>query len=859
MIKCPNKNDPDFIKLVEELGSEELAYKAWDEQESLDKVEQKESAFEKQYTFFKRRITRLEKELNKFQSDTNEYKQLENYIESLNKQLDEANLSQSRDLYTQLGNDILNSAEGFVETLEKDPSKVSKKNLLFTINTIATFNDYEGLSDKSKTLFRRAYPFLSKYTINLINQYATEGVEITQEMIDKQTSDIGKFTSSVGALADLANYVARTIGSIIKSAQNRASRKNKELLSEVQLHVNNLTKYAQANNKTLEQVYNMFIKETDDNIKLVSNKDEEIKEISKVKELREFYNFYQAVLKASEANLPYKIGKYYIPNIYKSDIKYQLRSLIQKQDILFDKFKSNEDLYADIVPEQFRGKIPKDKKSRDLGASLLEFAAYSNNYHELSEALPETRLLQEQLNYKQLENGEVKLREFTKSSDSSVRINFDQTNLKKMVETVIDMQLKGKMSKKEGSIKTNEIKDSEGNIIGYKQIYASDVIDLGLKYNSLLRIGLSPITAIANVLFGDVSNIIEAIGNRFFGVKELAQASNIFFSQINYNPKSEKDSNLYKWLEKLNPLQELDDYDLSEKVKLKKMSAEKLQEYMYSMQKKGELFLQSRTMLAVLLREGFIDSKGQTTEKGSQLSESDLEKLSDKIQRLNQVIHGRYSRREAATIQQSVIYRMMIQFRKWIPSAIETRLGKKQYDNRLGVEIEGRYRTLARLIGSKQAFNNIIKMSKGELSELEMYNMKKNLVELTLLTASILGYAFLNGGNDDEDKKRRKIPGVKIALTLLNRVSGDLEFFYSPTNLNNLAQNAIPLSKTTADLIKVIKYLPYAIYTEDSQYKSGSLKGSNKFYSSLKKVMIGFKPYQDVQKLFNDNPLDEFK
>lgn len=864
-VEAQNVSFKKSLELKDEKKIEE-AFK----NEPAEKPEQVESAFEKQYTFFVRRLKTLKKMLEKHEESTPEYASIAEQMDALEEKLEIANEQQSREAYVELGMDMLTRAEDFIKSLEEDPAKVSKKNLLFVINTLATFNDFEGLSDTSKRLFRRAYPFLSKHTLEVINKYSTEGFEITQEMIDKQTSDIGKFTASVGALADLANYIARTIGSIIKAAQNRASRENKELLTEVQSKVNGLIAYAKDNNMTLDQVYDLLITETEDNLKLIAphtytngiwKENPNFKIVKDNKALLDFYSFYRKTLTAAESNLPYKVGKHYIPNIHKSDIKYKLTHLIDKHDVLFDQFKSNEGLYADIVPEQFRGKIPKEKKSRDLGASLLEFTAYSNVYNALSETLPEARLLQEQLNFKQLSNGEVKLREFTKSSDASVRINFDQTNLKKMVNTVIDMQLKGEMTKKEGAIKVEAIKDSEGNITGYQQVYASDVVDMALKYNSLLRIGLSPVTAVANVLFGDVSNVIEAVGGRFFGVKDLHHASTIFFKQINYNPNSEDKSEIHKWLEKLNPLQELDDYNLSDSVKLEKMSPEKLQEYMYAMQKKGELFLQSRTMLAVLIKEGYMNSNGETTKEGKELMENDskLEQLSDKIQRLNQMIHGRYSRREAAAMQQSVIYRAMIQFRKWIPAAIENRLGKAQYDNRLGVDIEGRYRTLARLVGTKEVFTNLIKLSKGELSEVEMYNMKKNLTELVILAASILSYALLFGGDEDEDKKRRKQPGVKMALTLLDRISGDLEFFYNPTNVANIAGNTVPLAKLGKDLIKTFTYIPHAFYYGEWEYKKGSLKGSNKFWANAKKNMIGFKPFQDVQKLLNDNPLDEFK
>lgn len=881
MISCPNKASQEWLDLVEKVG-EDRAHILWNETKGDTKkvAEQIKSAFEEQTVFFKRRLSILDKRLKNLKPNDPKIAETTLEIEQLEAKLEYAVESQDRNDFKALGKEMLAKAEEFIVSLEQDRKSVSKDNLLFTINTLAAFEDFKGLKDDVAELFDRVYPFLSAHTIEVINDYKTEKFDITEEMIAEQTKDIGNLRKWVGALSDLPNYIGRTVGSLIKAAQNRASTTNKKLQDLVQKEVTKLEEWAKSNGKTLEQAYDMIITETNGDIRLIKKwkdgeRDPKFDALYKPanKPLLDFYNFYLEVLKKSQQNLPYKVGKHHIPNIHKGDIKSKLKNLIKSEEVLLDEFRSSEDLYADMVPDMFRNRLPLDKKSRDLGSSILEFAAYANMHNELSNVLPEVRLLQQQLKYEKLPNGEVTKREFIKSTDSKTRIKAEDSNLYKMIDTVIDMQLKGKMSKTVfDPIKKGDIKDKDGNTIGYKQISPDKVLDLGLKYNSLLRIGLSPITAVSNVLFGDISNIIESVGGRFFGFKELNQATGIFFKQINYNSSKERKSELYEWLEKLNPLQELDDYNIADKVKLDKMSSEKLQEYMYSMQKKGELFLQSRTMIAILIKEGYMTSKGETTKEGKDLTEKQLQQLSDKIQRLNQMIHGRYSQREAATLQQSVIYRMAIQFRKWLPSALEARFGAAQYDNRLGVEIEGRYRTLARLIGTKEVLNNLIKMSKGELSELEMYNMKKNLIELTILAATILGYAWLNGGDDDEDKEKRKNPYVKTLLTLTNRISGDLMFLYSPNQINNLAKNAVPLAKTTGDLLKVVQYLPHALYYDKdlkqiiffeegsgSQYKKGNLKGSNKFYSQLSKVLIGFKPIQDVRKLVNENPLDEFQ
>ena len=348
----------------------------------------------------------------------------------------------------------------------------------------------------------------------------------------------------------------------------------------------------------------------------------------------------------------------------------------------------------------------------------------------MSNILPKVRILQRAITKKINSNGVVIDREFINANNPKTSVKGIDSNAWKMVEDVINMQVFGEMKKLQIKIKYGTKFNEQGNPTSYKYIAGSDIIDVLLKGNSLLRIGFSPVTAAANLAFGTVTNRIEAIGGRFFGNKDLFHARNIFFKQT-----LDKDSVLNKVLiEDLNILQDLEDYGQIADVSLKsKLSPEKIQEYAYGMQKSGEKWIQSESAMAVMIKDGYLTTSGELTEKYNKATEEEKQELIAKIHRLNQLMHGRYSQQEAATLQQSVYYRMFIQFKKWIPAAIEARFGEKQYDNRLQVETEGRYRTFFKLVTSLK--NTIERLNKGNLTELEIYNMKKNLTDITLLVA----------------------------------------------------------------------------------------------------------------------------
>lgn len=868
----PNISLEDLARIV--AGEDKIKVTANTDSNKEQREEIKEqSKFAKQTEFFRKRLYTLGQELKKHKPNSIEYKKRENYINTIKEKLTEAIENNNKGLLKELGEETLAKAEEFIIELEKGTSKDKAVNIMYAEDVIHTWTDFGGLRDRSAELYERLLPFIEKFSEERVNAFATEGKTITKKDINSQTEDIGTFTKSVGALADLSNYIGRTIGSIIKAAQNKISTKGKKLKDEIEEEIKGLSSYAKKKGITLDKVYDILVQERKGTLilakKYLENGDENPnwKTIQDNPELKKFYTYYQTTIEKFENSLPIKMGKYFIPNIKKDSVKDTLNSLNPIKERKVGK-EIEEELISDVVPIKYYKKINADEKSRNLGESLLEFGKMTYTHNEMSKILPEVRLLQRQLTFKLDSNGEVEERLFGKSSNNAVKISGDKTNLYKMIDTIIEMQVKGVMKQEEGKFKISTIYDEQGNPVKEKYVDVTGTMDNLIKWNSLLRIGLSPITALTNVTFGDISNAIEAVGGRFFGLNDLRKATNIFIKQT-----MNDGSVLNQLLLELNPLQELDDYEMISDSTVKgKMSKEKLQEYMYSLQKAGEKFLQSRTMIAIMIRDGYLTSSGVKTQKYTDLTEQQKEQLVDKIQRVNQMIHGRYTQREAAALQQSVIFRLVSQFRKWIPAAIENRIGSKQYDNRLQAEIEGRYRTIGRVVGKElfrgnvaQAFENLLlplvsyqkALASGKLTEMEIYNMRKNLTEIILTAGTILLLGGLKGDEDDEEW--RKNPYVKTGLTLLNRVSGDLLFFYSPESGIQLTKNIAPVAKLVDDTYKAIKYIPYAFYIEGSEFKTGSRKGKNRFYNTTGGLVPGIKPILDALRMVNDRELEELR
>lgn len=875
--------------------------------------------YAKQVNVLNNRIKRLEDAIRQNKQSLLKYptnEGIKNRIAVLEKELQTAKTklgdyakTSDPDTIIQLGNNLLEGVRAFIERFEQGKVNLSSdraENLGYSMQVIEAFKTIPATAELAAELEIRLDKIGEKIGVQYTNEL--KGASEDLKTID-DLKEIGKDISSgkgaFGALVDVPDVLARTIGLAIKRAQNFISGEQKKTEDSIKKEVD-LLKAAQAKRGIEEKnMYDIYIQKYKGTTVLTKKyKSEFYEEISKLfkdknyealnklafkdpniqewvplnekkylnpnytiiqnnKDLKRFYEFYDKTIKAYQAKLPITAQKDFIPNIRRNMLETIMSSDRSFMAKLADGFKAvtgiqtytildsdrikDEELHDDLIPLKYIQKLSAEEKSNNLGEALNKFAAFAISYEEMSDVLPKIRLLQRI----------IKKKQYLKTADPSSAVYGEFTNLNKMINTVIDMQVKGKKKKDQGYIKMGDVKDDDGNIIGEKYKLASDIIDFGLTYNSILRIGLNPINAVTNVIVGDIGNIIEGFGGRFYRLKDLTKASNIFFKE-NFSD----DSKMNKLLEILNPLQELEDYSHSNQLKYsKKLSGEKLKEIMYSPQRAGEKFLQTRTMIAMLLKQTIkkADGSGEISlweafEKDGQLKkeykdnfktekeyQEFLNKLTDKVQRVNQMIHGRYSERDAAAVQQNVLWRMAFQFKKWIPAAIEQRFGAEQYDVRLDATIEGRYRTAWRLLG--QALRgNIDALKAGNMSETEIYNMRKNLAELVITLGTVL--MFFGLGWDDDDERKRS-PYYKLAMTTLDRVSGDMLFWYDPANAARMVKTPVPLIKTGEDLLKVLYLTPF-VFSEKNRYERGARKGELKLKVAVEKITPALNPFGNL-------------
>ena len=840
--------------------------------------------------------------------------------------VNENNQLELMELSYEIIDNIKKTIDGFAQTNNPDLSKLDK-----TLEVLNLFSNYGPVKtdvyELKKNINKYLVAYAQKAAISLI------GKNVPKEVFEKEfiDTDINFLEKGFGTLASVQNYVAKTAGLLIKKYQAIEEQENRTSYEKISAAVEKLTKYAKNNGIPLKNMYDIFIqnfknttvltkefnsdfynliqkiyedksKDPYTAIKKIATYDanrpagdrwvpknrtlydnKEYRQIRSTPELWEFYNFFKDTMKdLNDNSIPIvALNENFIPNmrektlmsIFKSDDSFQEKFKGSISNILgLDPFANDEskdylfdsDLMKNQIPLKYLASISADSKSKNLGEILLRFSYFANSYKNMNEVLPQVNLLKEI----------VDNQEFIKSNNDNSVTSGSNTNTGAIVQAFIDMQVLGKK------------KNTDTFKIGDTTIPAGAFIDWMMKYTSLLRIGLNPFNAVSNVAIGNVSNIIEAVGGRHFNVGGYMKALSTYTKDF---ASSKSKTNMLSKI--FNPLIEMDDYENLAKLKLGSQewysfvtNRERLENLMYAPQRHGERQLQTSTMIAIFRKQKVTTKSGESISMweafdengvwneslmGYKLSNDEIFKMTSKIHAVNKMIHGRYSAKDAAALTQNAYFRAVFQFKKWIPAAIEARIGGKRSDNILG-DTEGRYHTLGRKVLGKlipgKEFNPFVALynlampliasekliKSGKFTETDVYNMRKNMSELIIIAAIML----FKAGFDDDDKKKKA--SYKYTMRILSQLSKDVTYFYDPQEGLNLLGSGAPILKTAGDIRKMLWTLP-AIWTDDDEINRGRHKNEDPFYAASTDLLPLYKPLADFGRLWNESSYQEIK
>jgi hypothetical protein len=171
-----------------------------------------------------------------------------------------------------------------------------------------------------------------------------------------------------------------------------------------------------------------------------------------------------------------------------------------------------------------------------------------------------------------------------------------------------------------------------------------------------------------------------------------------------------------------------------------------------------------------------IDKKGQLRLRQDVIwSAQDEKDFTKKLHGINQMLNGNYSKFDKAYIQRKWYGKLVLVYRKYLYNGFRSRYGKQRADYMLGDVMEGYYRTFFSKLGKDlkvMATELKVTQFKEGWDANQKYAAHKTLYEMALLTGmTILGLA-IGAGADKKDKA--KSWGENYLALMMLRVRSDL-------------------------------------------------------------------------------------
>lgn len=369
-------------------------------------------------------------------------------------------------------------------------------------------------------------------------------------------------------------------------------------------------------------------------------------------------------------------------------------------------------------------------------------------------------------------------------------------------------------------------------------------LDSLLKWVQLKAMAWQPLSAVANLNFGALTNIIEAADGRSFGFKELG---------IGYKAAVSGDKKLRNIMRRWNMLnnQANELYNrTTESTFLKNMQAVAP----YKLIESTEWLNQAPILRAMMEKNKAITPDGKKvnmweayTEEGKlkegySLSEkggdqADLEaNIISAVKRMVELGHGDYYHKQFA--KQYILGRLGMQFRTWMAEGFNNRFMAEKPEELLGYTRKGRYLSykknhifLIPLIkdGLQAIRNNYTANGDPANIEVDSANLRKNMVELAFALAMFTAGLIMRHAMIDDDDEREGFNkyALNFFINQSTRLQTELWFYINPMEFERLNKNVLPVMRVLKDTGELWDAHKRFIDDRETSIQSGPFEGMN--------------------------------
>ena len=541
----------------------------------------------------------------------------------------------------------------------------------------------------------------------------------------------------------------------------------------------------------------------------------------------------------------------------------------------------------DTLPLFYQHKIKdRSRVSTDFSRSMMAYLAMSEQYIQMNEILDSLLLAKDYM---------LTQRSVAEHAGGSTLADIQKLGKKAYVSAAsklgVATDLKGLADDFFERAVYGRARKDEGYLWGTK-IKLDKAVDMLTGYTSVTGLATNILGSEANILMGKLQMLIEAgigFGGEFFNMKDLMYADVEYFHMLpellleaNSNTKSSKLGLLMQEFDALD-----DFYDKIKETGFYNNPISKIigNTNLFVLYGLGEHLLHGQGMIAVLhnkknyvlndageevpLIDAFevvkdstgngelVIKAGYTQKNGAPIDTAFLNKIKGKVKYTNQSMHGAYDSFSKGMIHRYAVGRLIMNFRQWMPAHYSRRFRGLHYDATLGEYREGYYVSAFKFVKGCVEDLRHAKFQVGtrwhELSEMERYNLRRTIAEVSILAILTATIALLG---DYKDKKgnhayRHLMYQLKRLQmeTLASSPVWPPEFLKSAVKVLNSPAAALNTIDDIADLMKVTD----AFVT----IESGRNKGENKYVHTMEKKLPFYSKIKTFTELGENN--DAFK
>ncbi len=506
-----------------------------------------------------------------------------------------------------------------------------------------------------------------------------------------------------------------------------------------------------------------------------------------------------------------------------------------------------------FLPVHYTWAISPEDVSLNLMRSVLMFSGMADNFKALNDIHSEVTLYKKIVGERNIAETNVKGESLMNPIAKKIGIERyisknGESYSAKRVNDFIDMIIYGEM-------------DVRSDVLG---LSATKVTNSIMGFAALTTIAADLMKGVANNLQGNIQVAIEAASSEFFSVKDLIKGKNFYMKSvpgfISDFGKFTSQSLGGKLFDLYDPIQGefMDQYGkmVTASVANKMFRVDTL----FWNQHIGEHEVQTSTLFALLNATKVIDNENgeeislldayqkygtEEIYNKTDFTDSKRVDLMNRLHALNKRLHGIYNSFDKSTLQRYALGRLAFMYRKYLIPAYTRRFKNLGFDEELGAQTEGYYRTFWNLyLKNLVTLKTSLIKNWADLSPFERAQIRRTIAEATFIIAFAALVMILKGMVDDDDDELKKNWAYNFILYEAIRMRSETSQYVPVYGLRDVYRTFKSPSAATSSIDRAIKFVDqFFVQSWDPekavyQRRSGIWeKGDNKSWAYFLKLM----------------------